>query len=182
MSKEKSIIKSDLFRYDGGSNLLKGMRKPGFHYTYYFRKAKKHKKYSLLGIFYRLILRRLGYKYGFQIPVETKIGEGFYIGHYGTVVINHNAKIGKHCNIGHCTTIGQSNRGKKKGCPTIGDKVWIGAGSVIVGNITIGNNVLIAPNSFVNIDVPDNSLVIGNPAKVIQKDNPTEGYINHILN
>lgn len=182
MGKKNNVIKSDLFRYNGCTNLLKGMTKPGFRYTYYFRKAKKHKKYSPLGLFYRLILKRLGYKYGFQIPVETNIGEGFYIGHYGTIVINRNAKIGKNCNIAHCTTIGQSNRGTKKGCPTIGDKVWIGAGTVIVGNVVIGNNVLIAPNSFVNIDVPDNSLVIGNPAKVIQKENPTQGYINHLVN
>jgi len=136
---------------------------------------------SILGIYYRLIVRRLSYKFGFQIPVTTSIGEGFYIGHFGTIVINGKAKIGKNCNIAHCTTIGQANRGKLKGYPTIGDKVWIGTGSVIVGNIKIGNNVLIAPNSFVNIDVPDNSLVIGNPAKVINKENPTEGYINYIL-
>ena len=71
--------------------------------------------------------------------------------------------------------------GKLMGCPVIGNHVWIGTGSVIVGNIKIGSNVLIAPNSFVNIDVPDNSLVIGNPCKVIMKENPCEGYINNVL-
>lgn len=55
--------------------------------------------------------------------------------------------------------------------------VWIGTGSVIVGNVKIGSNVLIAPNSFVNMNVPNNSLVIGNPAKIISKENPTDGYI-----
>ena len=64
----------------------------------------------------------------------------------------------------------------------IGDKVWIGTGAVIVGRIDIISNVLIAPNSFVNFDVPDNSLVIGNPARIIQRENATEGYINSILN
>jgi serine O-acetyltransferase len=78
--------------------------------------------------------------------------------------------------------IGQTNRGKLMGCPTIGDEVWIGSGSVIVGNIKIGSNVLIAPNSFVNINVPANSLVLGNPCKIIEKEFPCEGYICHVLN
>ena len=175
------MIKKDLFRYGGETSILRGFMHPGFDFMYYFRKASKHKKYSIFGIFYRLILRRLSYKYGFQIPVGTSIGEGFYIGHFGTIVINTNAKIGKNCNIAHLVTIGQANRGKLKGAPTIGDNVWIGTGSVIVGNINIGSNVLIAPNSFVNMDIPDNSTVIGNPAKSIKKENATEGYINNIL-
>lgn len=177
----EEVIKSDLYRYGGQTKISKGKRKPGFRYLYYLRKASKYKKKSILGIYYRFIVRRLGYKFGFQIPVTTSIGEGFFIGHFGTIVINAKAKIGKNCNIAHSTTIGQANRGKLKGYPTIGDKVWIGTGSVIVGNIKIGNNVLIAPNSYVNIDVPDNSLVIGNPVHVINKENPTEGYINNIL-
>lgn len=176
------IIKADLYRYGSLTSTLKGFRIEGFRYMYYLRKASKYKRFSPLGIFYRLFVRKYGYKYGFQIPVNTKIGEGFYIGHYGTIVINVKAKIGKNCNIAHSTTIGQANRGKLKGYPTIGDYVWIGTGSVIVGNINIGNNVLVAPNTFVNINVPDNSLVIGNPAKIIEKNNPTEGYINNILN
>ncbi len=175
-------IKSDLFRYGGIKTISKGKRFPGFHYMYYLRKASKYKKYSILGIFYRLIVRHLSFKYGFQIPVTTSIDEGFYIGHWGTIVINAKVKIGKYCNIAHSTTIGQANRGKLKGYPTIGNKVWIGTGSVVVGNIKIGDNVLIAPNSFVNIDIPNNSLVIGNPAKIIKKKDPTDGYINNIPN
>lgn len=72
-----------------------------------------------------------------------------------TIVINGKARIGKNCNIAHGITIGQANRGKLKGYPTVGDSVWIGTGSVIVGNINIGSNVLIAPNSFVNVDVKE---------------------------
>ncbi len=78
-------------------------------------------------------------------------------------------------------TIGQANRGERKGYPTINNNVWIGTGSVIVGNINIGDNVLIAPNSYVNIDIPAFSIVMGNPCKIIKKDDPTLGYINHIL-
>lgn len=177
----KDIIKADLFRYEGLTNISKGKRNPGFKYTYYLRKASKYKKFTFFGLMYYFILKRLSIKYGFQIPVSTSIGKGFYIGHFGTIVINKDVKIGKNCNIAHLTTIGQSNRGERKGCPTIGDYVWIGTGSVIAGKINIGNNVLIAPNSFVNTDIPNNSLVIGNPAKIIKKDNPTNGYINNII-
>jgi len=68
-----------------------------------------------------------------------------------------------------------------KGYPTIGDNVWLGTGVVIVGNVNIGSNVLIAPNTFVNFDVPDHSMVIGNPARIIKKENPAEGYILSVL-
>jgi len=176
------MIKSDLYRYNKETSIFKGFKIPGFRYMFFLRKAAMYKRNSFLGILYRIILNHLGYKYGFQIPVSTKIGEGFYIGHFGTIVINAKVKIGKNCNIAHSTTIGQSNRGKLKGYPTIQDNVWIGTGSVIVGNITIGSNVLIAPNTFINMDVPNNSLVIGNPAKIIKQDNPTYGYINNIMN
>jgi serine O-acetyltransferase len=90
------------------------------------------------------------------------------------------AKIGKYCNITHNVTIGQANRGRLKGVPTLGDKVWIGTGAVIVGNIKIGSNVLISPNSFVAFDVPDNSVVMGNPGKIMHRENATEGYIENI--
>lgn len=59
-----------------------------------------------------------------------------------------------------------------------GNKVWIGVNSTIVGNIKIGDNVLIAPNSFVNCNVPSNSIVIGNPCFIKHNDKATEGYIN----
>jgi len=178
------IIKADLYRHgglDGTKGFLKGLLIPDFKYMYLLRKASQHKKYSFFGLFYRFFLRKYGYRYGFQIPVETQIGEGFYIGHFGPIVINAETKIGKNCNITHGVTIGKTFRGKLKGTPILGDNIWIGTGSVIVGNIKIGSNVMIAPNSFVNIDIPSNSLVLGNPAKIIIKENPTQGYINYML-
>jgi serine O-acetyltransferase len=174
-------IKADLYRHGGlsgtGAFIKAFLFIPGFRYMYLFRKGHSSKKRSLSRIFFKLMTLRYSYKYGFQIPLNTQIGAGFYIGHFGTIVINREVKIGHNCNIAHGVTIGQANRGKLKGCPTIGNNVWMGAGAVIVGGINIGSNVLIAPNSFVNTDVPDNSLVMGNPAKIIHKDNPCEGYI-----
>ena len=51
---------------------------------------------------------------------------------------------------------------------------------MIVGGITIGDDVLIAPNAFVNFDVPSHSVVVGNPAVVHPRENATEGYINRV--
>ena len=125
-----------------------------------------------------LLLRHYSIKYGYQIPSQTTIGEGLYLGHHGPVVINHNSIIGNYCNIAQNVTIGMENRGLRKGCPTISDRVWIGAGAVVVGKITIGSDVLIAPNAFVNCDVPSHSIVFGNPCIIKHKNNATEGYIN----
>lgn len=176
-------VKSDLYRYTGQYSyklLLKNLIfNPGFRFIFFLRKSSATSKFSPLGIFYRFFLRRYTFKYGIQIEARTTIGEGFCIRHFGTIVVNPRTVIGKNCNIHQGVTIGQTNRGSNKGAPVIGDNVWIGANAVVVGNISVGRNVLIAPNSYVNFDVPDNSIVIGNPAKLIAKENATEGYINN---
>lgn len=182
--KMNRIIKADLYRYyglSGISGFIRGLRIPGFRYTYLFRKVSQYKRYSLRWIFFNLLRTIYSHKYGFQIYEPTQIGEGFYIEHRGTIVINREVKIGKNCNIYHGVTIGRTQRGRLEGSPTIGDKVWIGAGAVIVGKITVGSNVLIAPNSFVNVDIPDYSLVLGNPCKIIHKEDPCYRYIEYIV-
>ncbi|KFF75059.1 transferase [Chryseobacterium sp. P1-3] len=152
---------------------------PNLHYVYILRKAQKYRKKSIAGLFWRLLLRHYQIKYGFQIYPETEIGEGFYLGHWGALVINPKTRIGKNCNIAQGVTIGQQNRGKNEGFPVIGDEVWIGPNAVIVGSIHIGNNVLIAPNAFVNFDVPSDSMVMGNPGKIYSSSDATKGYINN---
>jgi serine O-acetyltransferase len=177
------IIATDLYRFNklsGIKGLIVGVRTPAFKYILLFRLVNLFNS-RVIRYVLNQIKRHYSFKYGFQIPSNTKIGKGLYIGHYGTVVINQKAVIGDYCNLAHNTTIGQANRGKSEGVPIIGDYVWIGTGSVLVGKIKVGSNVLIAPNSYVNIDIPDNSLVIGNPATIIPKRNPCEGYINNIL-
>jgi serine O-acetyltransferase len=182
----KDYLKADLYRYGGQKAtwyFLKALSPsmPEFRYIYLLRHASAFPKSSIRGFLYRLLLLHYSYKYGFQIPPNTRIGKGLYIGHRGPVVINGRAELGDNCTLSHIVTIGQINRGKKTGCPKIGNRVFIGAGAVVVGKIVIGDNVLIAPNAFVNFDVPDNSIVIGNPAVVKSHTNATEGYINYVL-
>lgn len=106
---------------------------------------------------------------------------GLYLGHAYNITINSNAKIGRNCNIHKGVVIGQANRGSRKGYPTIGDRVWIGINSAIVGNVNIGDDVMIAPNSFVNVDIPSHSVVFGNPCIIQHRDWATEEYVNNIV-
>ncbi|AZB09109.1 serine acetyltransferase [Chryseobacterium sp. G0162] len=180
---EYTAIQKDFYRESGKwlstFEIWKKCINPNLHYLYILRKAQKYQKKSISGLFWKFVLRHYQIKYGFQIYPETQIGEGLYLGHWGALVINPKAKIGKNCNIAQGVTIGQQNRGKNEGYPVIGDEVWIGPNAVIVGNVNIGNNVLIAPNAYVNFDVPDDSMVMGNPGKIYPTENATNGYINN---
>lgn len=169
----------DLYRYYGekGESLAHRLiRPPELRYIALFRKANAC-KIKPLRLFYTLRLKLLSYKTQIQIPARTEIGEGFYIGHSGRVIINPEAKLGKNINVSTGVVIGRENRGKRMGSPSFDGNCWIGANAVIVGNVHIGEDVMIAPLSFVNFDVPPHSIVIGNPANIIHKDNATADYI-----
>lgn len=120
-------------------------------------------------------------KYGLEI-YSNCIGDGLYLGHAHNINVHPDARIGNNCNLNKGCTIGRENRGKRNGAPSLGDCVWVGSNAVVVGNISIGNDVLIAPNAYINFDVPDHSICIGNPAKVYHKENATLGYITNIRN
>ena len=163
---------NDYRRYGLSKNLFRIIKNiltiPEISFLYFYRSN------SVLS---KILKKRIMKKYTLEI-YSKNIGEGFFINHPYGITVNPNTVIGKNCNIHKGVTIGQENRGKRKGTPTIGNEVWIGTNSVIVGNIKIGNDVLIAPLTYINFDVPDHSIVIGNPGKIIHKDHATEEYIN----
>jgi serine O-acetyltransferase len=178
----RKYSKYALYRYAGKTDFLTFLKtfyaRPEFRYIFYFRLAQAYKGKLFLGFMARYMLKRMKYRFHIQIWPETQIGEGLYISHFGNMGINPETIIGRNFNIANGVSIGQANRGRLKGSPVIGDDVWVGANAIIVGNIKIGNDVLIAPGAFVNFDVPDHSIVIGNPGTIKQKENATEGYIN----
>lgn len=179
----KYDFSKDLYRWYGekGETLIDRIfRQPEIKYISLLRKTQNC-SFKPLKLFYRARLKRMADKTQIQIPWTTTIGEGFYIGHTGRIVINPKSKLGKNINIATGVVIGQENRGERKGTPTIKDNCWIGANAVIVGNITVGSDVLIAPLTYVNFDVPDHSIVVGNPGRVIPRENATEGYINRCI-
>lgn len=155
---------------------LSFLREPGLRFTWLLRKCQ-----SSRNPLWFLLLSMMRFKYGLEIGPRVSIGPGLYLGHSYNITINPLAVIGRNVNIHRGVLIGQENRGSRKGSPTIGDAVWIGVNAAIVGNITIGSDVLIAPNSYVNCDVPDHSIVFGNPCTIVSREHATEHYINHVV-
>ena len=172
-SEFKELFQADLGRY--GLN-LKGERRR-FHY--FLRKIQTERN-PLLKLYYRYRFSKLKSKMHIELAASSYIGKGLYLGHPYCITINPDAKIGDNCNIHKGVTIGQENRGLRKGVPVIGNCVWIGINSTIVGKIKIGDDVLIAPNTYVNCDIPAHSVVFGNPCVIKHRDNATEDYINRI--
>ncbi|MEM0518364.1 serine O-acetyltransferase [Aequorivita flava] len=113
---------------------------------------------------------------GISIPYTAQIGHSFYIGHFGNIIINANAIIGNNCNISQGVTIGVSGRGDKRGVPVLGNNIYIGANATIVGKIKVHDNSVIAANSLVINDVPENTTVLGVPAVPINT-NSSKDYI-----
>lgn len=156
---------------------LRGVITP---YQYFMRKYQGSENRPLKFL-YKILCRVFGKLYHCDIHEYTKIGYGLYLGHPYCITINGAAQIGCNCNLHKGVTIGQENRGIRKGSPVIGNCVWIGINATIVGHVTIGDDVLIAPNTYVNCDIPSHSIVFGNPCQIKYKENATEGYINRIV-
>ena len=167
---KNSIIKSDLIRY--GGELTCYLKR--FHRL--FRKTQSS-ECKIVKNFYRLLYVLHCRKHGIEISSKTQIGKGLYLCHPYCITVNGQSKIGDNVNLHKGVTIGTENRGKRKGSPVIGNNVWIGINATVVGNITIGDDVLIAPNSFVNCDIPSHSVVFGNPCVIKPCENATESYI-----
>lgn len=143
---------------------------PGFRFSCWFRFAgycRGHRILRYLSKCATFIVLHQSLKTGIQINPGAKIGEGLYIPHYGGIVVNPSAVIGEDCYLSHNVLIGKVHSGTREGVPVIGDDVFVGTGSVILGNIKVGNNAAIGANSVVINDVPDGVFVAGAPAKVV---------------
>lgn len=140
---------------------------PGFKVIVWMRICKylSITKNKLFYIFARFKYKRLQIKYGIQIDYRLDIDGGFNIHHYGGIVINKDCKIGKNFNVRHNTTLGNT----EKGVPKIGNNVYVGANSVIIGDVSIGDNCIIDAGSVVTKSFESDCVIAGNPAKLIKK-------------
>ena len=183
-----SFLKSDITRYGTRSSFTQFVKlylvSPGYKYSVVMRTANYLKKagplFTPLYMVSRLMLRHYEYKFGISIPYNTTINAGLYIGHYGGIIVNPDTIMGKNCNINHDVTIGAAYGGKTPGVPVIGNNVYFGPGSKIIGGITVGNNVAIGANCVLTKSVPDNAIVAGIPGVVISEKGSYEYVTNTV--
>ncbi len=184
----KYLIESDLLRYGRKTSFGLGAffrimfveSTPGMKFSVIFRLAQHYRrKNKLLFYIFFLWLRRIKYRYGFDISYRTRIGKGLYIGHFGGIVIHGDAVLGENCNLSQGMTIGVLNRGKHAGIPVIGDRVFFGPNCVVLGGIKVGNDVLIGANAVVLEDVADHSVIAAPRAEVISQQG-SGGYIGNL--
>lgn len=115
---------------------------------------------------YKILYKLVQIITGISLPCEVNIGRNFIIDHFGGIVINGYTEFGDNCRIRTGVVIGIKHVGETR-APKIGNNVDIGAGAKILGDITIGDNVLIGANTVVTKNVPSNS-VVTNDAPVIR--------------
>ncbi len=153
---------------------------PGLQFITVFRAAQFYyqRNWVLFAMFF-LWYRRLKVKYGFDISFRAKIGQGFFLGHFGGVVVHSDAVIGDYCNLSQGVTIGISNRGEKQGTPVIGNYVFIGPGAKIFGKIFIGNYCAIGANAVLLNSIEDSAVAVGIPARVVSREG-SASYIHNI--
>ncbi len=104
--------------------------------------------------------------FSIELPYEIKIGPGLKIYHGIALIIHEDTVIGKNCVLRQSTTIGNTRPGGK--CPHIGDNVEVGCNVCIIGDVMIGNNVVIGAGSVIVKDIPSNSVVVGNPGRLVK--------------
>ena len=108
---------------------------------------------------------------GIELPRKLTIGKGLSLYHGQALVVNKGTIIGEHCALRNSTTIGHKKlaNGTFSRCPVIGNYVDIGANVCIIGDITIGDHVTIGAGTVVTKNIPANSVVVGNPARILEQ-------------
>lgn len=131
-----------------------------FRPSFYF--ANSGRILKIIGLPYRIIYHFfVQWILGIDIPDRVRIGKDFELWHGQGLVVHPDTIIGDKVTLRHNTTIGQKKRNERP--PIIGSNVDVGAHCIIIGDIIIGDNVVIGAGSFINKNVPANTIVYGNP-------------------
>lgn len=183
---KQAIFRADLRRlwairlYDDKKPLLKRialfLQDRGIHYVLAYRfhdwARRVYRSSWPIGLMpyllASLLLWALGSVDRVHIEGNSQIGPGLFIAH--PVMVFLDCAIGTNCFIHQCTTIGYGCSDGGAGRPSIGDNVWIGPNVVISGNISIGSYSTIAAGAVVTKDVPEKSLAMGNPARIVMRN------------
>src|SRR5512140_406587 len=125
--------------------------------------------FKLLGRWISQFFRSLT---GIEIHPGATIGERLFIDHGMGVVIGETAEVGNEVTLYHGVTLGGTSLNKGKRHPTLGDRVTVGAGAKVLGNIYIGSDSRIGANAVVVKSVPENSVVVGVPGQIVKRSQP----------
>lgn len=178
-------IQYDLYRLTGRTNwrtfLKEFFRQRSFRFLVYFRLRKELSMRNPLAWCVRIASFFLFRKLTIEIPDTVQLGKGFLMIHPNCITFNSKAVVGENFTIMKGATIGNIKVGRRQGSPVIGDNVYVGLNSTVVGGVRIGNDVMIAANTFVNFDVPDGALVIGSPGVIHQREKASKPYINNSI-
>jgi len=150
----------------------------GFHSLIWHRIA--HFLYKLkIPLIPRIISQVARFFTGIEIHPGAKIGKRFFIDHGKGVVIGQTAEIGDDVTLFQGVTLGGTGKETGKRHPTLGNRIVVGAGAKILGNIQIGDDVKIGANAVVLADVPSHSTVVGVPGKIVRIKGEKPVDLNH---
>ena len=162
--------------YQGSfKNIIKVRTSHTLTFLYYGR-CMEFTTSKLLKKYYRIRCKLIGTKFGNEIPSFDRIDEGLMLCHGYGITVNENAILGRDVTLFKGCTVGGVRSGKKAGAPIIGNRVVLCCNSTVVGNVVIGDDVMIAPGAYVNFNVPSDSVVVGNPGVIHHKEHAADDY------
>lgn len=176
---KRSEFWKDYHRLRGGKSIrlpFDLLFRHNIRFLLYFRKYTETRT-PFGRVLFRFALYRMSRKYGLEFSTNAAIDGGLYLCHPYNITVGNGAVLGKNCCLYKGCTLGVDYRGPRIGAPRLGSDVFVGINASVVGAVVIGDDVLIAPNAYVNFNVPSHSIVIGNPGRIIPKEHATEGCI-----
>lgn len=146
--------------------------------TEFYVNCKKTFVGKIFGKVLQFLFHKKRLKYNTYIPLNV-FGPGLSIAHFGSIIVNGNAKVGENCRIQDSVTIGATNG--ESDAPVIGNNVFIGSGARIIGKVNIASDIAIGANAVVVKDFNKSGITIGGvPAKKIS-DNNSHSNLNKCL-
>lgn len=142
---------------------------PGLHAIWLYRVA--HTLHDRgFGLTARLLSHLTRWLTGVEIHPAATVGRRFFIDHGMGTVIGETAEIGDDVLMYHGVTLGGNSMRREKRHPTLEDGVTIGANATLIGDVTIGEGATVGAGAVVVEDVPADATVVGNPARVIDRE------------
>ncbi|MCK5595724.1 serine O-acetyltransferase [bacterium] len=164
----KDDIRAVFDRDPAARNIWEVLTYAGLHAIIWYRAAHYlHEKD--MPFFPRLMSQIARFFTGIEIHPGAEIGKGVFIDHGMGVVVGETTIIGDNVTLFQGVTLGGTGKEKGKRHPTLASSIVVGTGAKILGNITIGNNVMVGANAVVLKDVPSDCTVVGIPGRITRK-------------